>query len=114
MKGNLEAWIGRSEMRRPIGLLVLGAGLSLCGWAESLDGYIVDQSCAGQKAMWDNAPCTARCVKGSIKLVLVTEDGTVYKIANQDKVKSETYYGKKLTVSGKMEGEMITVDSVKM
>jgi hypothetical protein len=101
-------------MRRSIGLLVLGASLSLCGWAESLGGYIVDQSCAGQKAMWDDAACTARCVKGSIKLVLVTEDGTVYKIANQDKVKFETYYGKKVTVSGKMEGDTITVDSVKI
>jgi hypothetical protein len=106
--------IGRLEMRRSIGLLALSASLSLCGWAESLGGYIVDQSCAGQKAMWDDAACTARCVKGSIKLVLVTEDGTVYKIANQDKVKSETYYGKKVTVSGKMEGDSITVDSVKI
>jgi hypothetical protein len=101
-------------MRRPIGLFVLGTSLSLCGWAQSLDGYIVDQNCAGQKAMWEAGPCTARCVKGNIKLVLVTEDGTVYKIANQDKVKSETYYGKKVTVSGKMEGETITVESVKM
>lgn len=101
-------------MRRSIGLLVLGASLSLCGWAESLGGYIVDQSCAGQKAMWDDAACTARCVKGNIKLVLVAEDGTVYKIANQDKVKSETYYGKKVIVSGKMDGDTITVDSVKI
>jgi hypothetical protein len=100
-------------MRRSIGLLVLGASLSLSGWAESLDGYIVDQSCAGQKAMWDDAACTARCVKGSIKVVLVTEDGTVYKIANQDKIKPEAY-GKKVTVSGKMEGDTITVDSVKV
>jgi hypothetical protein len=100
-------------MRRSIGLLVLGASLSLCGLAESLDGYIVDQSCAGQKAMWEDAPCTARCAKGNIKLVLVAEDGTVYQIVNQDKVKSETYYGKKLTVSGKMEGHTITVESVK-
>lgn len=101
-------------MRRSIGLLVLGSSLSVCGWAESLDGYIVDQNCAGQKAMWEDAPCTERCVKGNIKLVLVIEDGTVYKIANQDKVKSETYYGKKVTVSGKMEGNTITVDSVKI
>lgn len=100
-------------MRRAIGLLVLGSSVSLCGWAESLDGYIVDRSCAGQKAMWDDAACTARCAK-SIPLVLVTEDGTVYKIANQEKVKSETYYGKKVTVSGKMEGNTITVDSVKI
>ena len=100
-------------MRRCIGLLVLGATFSLCCWAENLDGYIVDRTCASQKSMWDDGPCTARCAK-STPLVLVTEDGKVYKIANQDKVKSETYYGKKLTVSGKMEGDTITVDSVKI
>lgn len=101
-------------MRRAIGLLVLGASVSIWGWAASLDGYIVDRSCAGQKAMWDDAPCTARCAKQNIKLVLVTEDGTVYNVANQEKIKHETYYGKKLSVSGKLEGDTITVDSVKM
>lgn len=100
-------------MRRPIGLLVLGTSISLCGWAESLDGYIVDQGCASQKSMWDDGPCTARCANGNVKLVLVIEDGTVYKIANQEKVKSDAYYGKKVTVTGKKEGDTITVDSVK-
>jgi hypothetical protein len=100
-------------MRRAIGLLLFGVSLSGWGWAESLEGYIVDQSCAGQKAMWDDSVCVARCVTGGIKVVLVTDDGTVYKIANQDKIKPETY-GKKVTVSGKMEAGTITVDSVKM
>jgi hypothetical protein len=91
----------------------LGASLALWGSAESLDGYIVDQGCAGQKAMWDDSVCTARCVKTGVKLVLVTDGGTVYKIANQDKIKSDDY-GKKVTVSGKVEGDTITVDSVKI
>jgi hypothetical protein len=101
-------------MRRSIRLLALGSSLALCGWAESLDGYIVDRGCAGQRAMWDDAPCTARCVQGNIKLVLVTEDGKIYEIANQDKVKSENYYGRKINLSGKIQGDTITVDSVKM
>ena len=63
--------------------------------------------------MWDDSVCVARCVTGGIKLVLVTDDGTVYKIANQDKIKPETY-GKKVTVDGKKEGDTITVDAVKM
>jgi hypothetical protein len=100
-------------MRRSIGLIVLGASLSLWGWADGLDGYIVDQSCAGEKAMWSDSACTARCVKGGIKVVLVTDNGTMYKIANQDKITSEIY-GKKVTLSGKMEGDTIIVDSVKM
>ena len=44
--------------------------------------------------------------------VLATEDGKIYAISNQDKVKDAA--GKKVTVTGKVEGDSITVDSVKM
>jgi hypothetical protein len=42
----------------------------------------------------------------------VTEEGKVYKIADQDKVADHA--GHKVTISGKMDGETIKVDSVKM
>jgi hypothetical protein len=43
--------------------------------------------------------------------VLVTEDGTVYKIADQDKVKESA--GKKVTLTGNLTDGSIRVDSVK-
>lgn len=100
-------------MKRTIGLLVLGASFALSGFAASLDGYIVDQSCAGKKAMWSDSACVARCVRRGSAVVLVTDDGTVYKISNQDKITADTY-GKKVTVNGKVEGDTVTVDNVKM
>jgi hypothetical protein len=55
----------------------------------------------------------ATCVRDGDKLVLVTEDGKVYQIANQDKITPESY-GQVVTLTGKTEGDTITVDSLKM
>ncbi len=76
-------------------------------------GYIVDQRCAARgKGMWTDVSCVERCVRDGDKVVLVTEEGKVFQIANQDKITSETY-GQKVIVTGKTEGEIITVESVK-
>jgi hypothetical protein len=76
-------------------------------------GYIVDQQCAAKgKGMWTNAACVERCVRDGDKVVLVTEEGKVFQIANQDKITSESY-GQKVIVTGKTEGEIITVETLK-
>ena len=82
--------------------------------AGGLAGYIVDQRCAARgKGMWTNAQCVATCVRDGDKVVLVTEDGKVYQISNQDKITQETY-GQVVTLLGKTNGDTITVDSFKM
>lgn len=80
--------------------------------AADWTGYIVDQSCSSKKEMLGNEQCAASCIKRGQPAVLATEDGKVYKIANQDKVTAHA--GHKVTITGKMDGETITVDSVKM
>jgi hypothetical protein len=78
-----------------------------------LIGYVVDKQCATRgKGMWTNAECVARCVRDGDKVVLVTEEGKVYSIANPDKIEPDSY-GQKLTLLGKTEGETITIESVK-
>ena len=62
--------------------------------------------------MWTNAACVERCVGRGQKLVFVTEDGKVYQVADQDKVKE--HGGQKVTITGTMDGDTIKVDSVKM
>ena len=76
-------------------------------------GYIVDQRCSAQgKGMWANAACVERCVRDGDKVVLVTEEGKVFQIANQDKITSDSY-GQKVIITGKTEGEIITIDTLK-
>jgi hypothetical protein len=59
-----------------------------------------------------NEACAKKCIDGGSPAVLATEDGKVYAIANQDKVKDAA--GKKVTVTGKMDKDTITVEDVKM
>jgi len=79
-----------------------------------LAGYIVDQSCARKgKGMWSNPECVARCVRDGDKIVLVTEDGKIFQISNRDKVTPDSF-GQVVTLIGKMDGDTITVETVKM
>jgi hypothetical protein len=77
-------------------------------------GYITDLQCGKRgKGMWTNVECILRCLRDGDKVVLVTEEGKIYQIANQDKITEEAY-GQVVTLIGKTEGETITVESVKL
>ena len=86
-------------------------GMAISAMAADWSGYIVDQNCASKKEMLGNEQCAQSCIKRGSPAVLVTDDGKVYKIADQDKVKDSA--GKKVTLTGTMKGEAISVDSVK-
>ena len=94
-------------MKKLLPVLLLGAMSALAG---SFTGYIVDSSCAAKKAMWTNEKCVAGCMKRGDKLVLATEEGKIYQIADQDKVKDHA--AKKVTINGTLNGDTISVDSV--
>ncbi len=98
-------------MKKLIAMSVLAAGFSVCAMAEQWTGVIMDEKCSTNKDMRENANCAAACIKRGSPAVLVTDDGTVYKISNQAKVVPDA--GKKVTVTGKMANNTITVDDVK-
>lgn len=77
--------------------------------AGAVKGYIVDQRCAARgKGMWTNVQCVQTCVRDGDRVVLVTEEGKVFQITNQDKVDQDAY-GQKVAITGKTEGDAITV-----
>ena len=80
--------------------------------AADIAGYIVDKNCSGKKAMWTNSACAEKCAAGGAPLVLVTEEGKVYTVDAQDKVRA--HGGHKVTITGTITGDAIKVDSVKM
>ena len=92
-------------------LLFVGALATISAFAADWTGYIVDKSCAGKKAMWSNEACAASCIKRGAPAVFVTEDGKIYNVKEQDKVTS--FAGKKVTLSGSMSGDTISVSDVK-
>ena len=97
-------------------VLAVVAFSAMSAMAADFTGYIVDASCAGKQgaksASDDHAACSARCIKGGSPAVLVNSEGKVFKIANQDKVTAHA--GHKVTITGKAEGDTITVEDVKM
>jgi hypothetical protein len=100
-------------MKKVLAVFALAA---MGAMAAEYTGYIVDASCAGKqgaKAASDgHAACATKCIKGGDAAVLVNSEGKVYKIANQDKVTAHA--GHKVTVTGKADGDTITVEDVKM
>jgi len=91
-------------------LVVLGFA-AISAMAADVTGTIVDKKCSGNPNMVGNEACTKKCLGDGEPAVLATADGKVYAISNPDKVKDSA--GKKITVTGKIEGDSITVDSVK-
>ncbi len=94
-------------------LLVLSL-LAFSAAAADMTGYISDAKCAKDvvKAESDaHAGCAAKCAKGGTALVFVS-GGKVYKIDDQAKV--QDHAGHKVTITGKVDGDMLKIDSVKM
>jgi uncharacterized protein DUF5818 len=98
-------------MKKFIAVATLGLGLAAAVMAAEFKGFVEDTACSTKAGMKDNAACAAKCIKGGSPAVLVSEDGKIYKIANQDKIVAHA--GEKVTVTGKLDGETITVDDVK-
>jgi hypothetical protein len=93
-------------------LSVVFALTAISAMAADWTGYVIDEKCSGNKEMLGNTACAEKCIKGGSAAVLVTEQGKVYKIANQDKVTAHA--GHKVTISGTLDGDTIKAESVKM
>jgi hypothetical protein len=84
---------------------------SLSAFAEEFNAYISDSKCAAKHAADMNGKCVMNCIKGGAAPVAVVGD-KVYKIADADKVKE--HLGHKVVINGKLDGETLSIDSVKM
>ena len=80
-------------------------------WAADYKGTIIDEKCSKVASMKGDVDCATKCIKGGSPAVLLTDDGKVYKIADQAKVTPMA--GKQVTISGTLKGDTITVASVK-
>ena len=97
--------------RLAIAVAVVMSLFAMSAMAAELTGYISDAKCGAKGSSAEHAKCAESCVKGGSAAVFVS-DGKVYKIDDQAKV--QDHVGHKVTISGKMKGDTISVDSVKM
>jgi hypothetical protein len=86
-------------------------GLAAAGMAAEYKGFVEDTACSKKPEMKGDAACAQKCIKGGSPAVLVTPAGKIYKIANQDKIVASA--GENVTVTGKLKGDTLTIDTVK-
>ena len=88
------------------GLLMLS---TMAFAADSWTGIVSDTACA-KTAMVADAECVKKCTKDG-GAVLVVGDKVV-KIANIEKIRG--HEGHKVIVTGKLDGDTLTIDTLKM
>jgi len=84
---------------------------ALSAFGESMTGYVSDSKCGLKGANDEHADCSVKCIKGGATPVFVA-DGKVYKFADTSMVAD--HVGHKVTIDGTVEGDTLTVKSVKM
>jgi hypothetical protein len=92
-------------------VVLMTMGLAASGLAAEFKGFVEDQRCSGMPEMKGDAACAQKCIKGGSPAVLVTPDGKIYKIANQEKIVASA--GQNVTVTGKLKDDTLTIDTVK-
>jgi hypothetical protein len=96
--------------------LLLAAGLSLAApakdTAKTFVGSIGDSMCGAKHMMAGESDkdCTLECVKGGSKYILIDPSGKIYQLSDQKK--PEQFAGAKVTVTGTLKGDTISVTSI--
>ncbi|HXE30218.1 MAG TPA: hypothetical protein VN515_00295 [Terriglobales bacterium] len=102
-------------MKKTLSLATLIATFGLMTFAfaapKTVRGYIMDTKCSTNAKMKGNAECAKSCVSKGSPAVLVEDNGTVLKIANQDKVTDVV--GEHVALTGEVADGSITVGTAK-
>jgi hypothetical protein len=98
-------------MKTITAVALMTLGLAASGMAAEFTGFVEDTACSKKPEMKGDAACAQKCIKGGSPAVLMTTDGKIYKIANQDKIVASA--GQNVTVTGKLKGDTLTIDTVK-
>ena len=97
-------------MKKIFAVCLVAMSLTASAFAEEFKGFVMDAVCASKPAMKNDSECAKRCILRGAPAVLVTEDGKVYHIANQEKITPKA--GENVTIKGTLKGDTITVESV--
>jgi hypothetical protein len=107
---------------RFIRLLTMLAAASMTLAAAEWTGYVSDTKCAASNAKAKSAAewvkpeafeaCAKQCVKAGSEPVFVTEDNKILKFDADSAKKIMPHLGHKVTVTGTVEGDILTVRSI--
>jgi hypothetical protein len=96
-----------------VAMIAMVASLSFASDTQTVNGWISDSKCGAKGANAGAEGCTKKCIAAGASPVVVSDkDQTVLKVDNPDALKD--HYGHHVAVTGKIAGDTIHVDSVKM
>ncbi len=101
-------------MKRLIATFALSAIGTMSAFAGEWTGYIADSKCKHTDGTEKSIACTQSCIKRGGEAVFVTSDDKVLKIDKASIDKVSPHYGHKVTVTGNVTGDTISVDTIKM
>lgn len=101
-------------MKKLLATFALSAIGSMSAFAGEWTGYIADSKCKHVDGTEAHVACTEKCIKGGADAVFVTSDNKVLKIDKDSMAKVTPHYGHKVTVTGKVDGDTLKVDTIKM
>lgn len=103
-------------MKKVFATLSLGAALAMSAMGATWSGTISDAMCGAKHAAAsaDDQKCAQTCVKehGSEPVLIVGDK--VYKIDAASKEKVLPHVGHKVTISGNLKDDTVSVKSIKM
>ena len=101
-------------MKKVLATFALLAIGSLSAFAGEWTGYIGDSKCKHTDGTEKSIACTQSCIKRGGEAVFVTSDDKVLKIDKASIEKVTPHFGHKVTVTGNVTGDTISVDTIKM
>jgi hypothetical protein len=109
-------------VKKTLALLALSALAAMTAMAGEYTGYLSDEKCAvgGAKAKtaaeWIQPKafetCVKKCAQAGETIVFVTEDNKIVHIDAASMSKIMPVIGHKVKVTGKINGDKLTVDSI--
>ncbi len=94
-------------------LLAITAIFAASALAEQMTGIVTDAKCKHTDTSAKSIACAKACIKGGEKAVFInTADQKVYTITNPDKLGD--HVGHRVTVNGTVDGDNLTVETIKM
>jgi len=103
-------------VKKVMTVLAFAALSSMTALAAEWTGTISDAMC-GMKhadASKESIECVQKCVKGGQPAVFVTSDNKILKIDPASMKQVTPHLGHKVTVTGKVDGDTLKIDSIKM
>ena len=96
-----------------LSVMFMFVGVSFADDATTVNGYVSDSKCGAKGANANAAECTKKCIKAGADMVVVTDgEQKVLKVDNPASLTG--HEGHHVAVTGKVSGDSIHVDSVKM